>query len=270
VYGDTNSTLAGALAAAKLSIGVAHVEAGLRSFNREMPEEINRVLTDHTADLLFAPTEAAVSNLRKEGIPDSRIHRVGDVMYDAALQYAAGGADYNDTPPPAKPYVLATVHRAANTDVAVRLRCILDALSDVARRLDVVVPLHPRTRQRLIAGGDLERYAATLRLIEPVGYREMLALERHAAVIATDSGGMQKEAYFVGVPCVTLREETEWTELVDLGWNRLAPPTNPGAVSASIISALETPRTDLPTAQLYGDGKAGERIAQILAAADAA
>lgn len=241
VYGDTNSTLAGALAAAKLHVPVAHVEAGLRSFNRRMPEEINRVLADHASDLLFAPTAAAVDNLRNEGIDPQRVSLVGDVMYDATLYYAAKAEQESRildrlglTP---KGYVLATVHRAENTDDPARLNAIVDGLSAVAAEVPVVLPLHPRTRAALLRAGLLEPAQARLTLIDPVGYLDMVQLEKGAAVIATDSGGVQKEAYFNGVPCVTLRDETEWVELVEAGWNRLVPSVDATTIRDAILGA---------------------------------
>ncbi|HRR40810.1 MAG TPA: UDP-N-acetylglucosamine 2-epimerase (non-hydrolyzing) [Syntrophales bacterium] len=254
VYGDTDSTLAGALAAVKLHIPVAHVEAGLRSFNRRMPEEINRVLTDHAADLLFAPTETAVRNLREEGIPEERIHLTGDVMYDAALYYRDRArpprwfADLGIEP---GRYVLATVHRAENTDDPVRLRGIFQGLGGCNR--PVILPLHPRTRRRLGEFGLPlpENIAVT----DPVGYLEMIWLESHAAVIATDSGGMQKEAFFFQIPCVTLREETEWVETVAAGWNFLAGCN--GALIAEAISALGPGHR---SRSLYGNGRSASSI----------
>ncbi len=243
VYGDTNSTLAGALAAAKLHIPVGHVEAGLRSFNRRMPEEINRVVTDHLADLLFAPTPAAVENLAREGIPPERVHLTGDVMYDAALHFGRK-ADEGDSPldrlglKPGR-YVLATVHRAENTNDASRLRAIVEALSELAREIPVVLPLHPRTRASLERSSLHGCFHGGLRVVGPVGYLEMVALERGARLIATDSGGVQKEAFFHGVPCVTLRDETEWVELVEAGWNCCVPPASgPEAFVENIRKAL--------------------------------
>lgn len=222
VYGDTNSTLAGALAAAKLHIPVAHVEAGLRSFNKTMPEEINRVLTDHISDLLFCPTQTAVENLEREGITKG-VHLVGDVMYDSVLynvQLAEKRSEILERlhlQP--KGYALATVHRAENTDHPERLRSIFQALETIAADgLPVVVPLHPRTRKRLSA---LNLPFNRLQIIEPVSYLEMLLLEKSAKIILTDSGGVQKEAFFFKVPCVTVRDETEWVETVELGWNVL-------------------------------------------------
>ena len=262
VYGDTNSTLAGALAAAKLHIPVAHVEAGLRSFNRQMPEEINRVLTDHVSDLLFAPTEAAVANLRREGVDASKIHQTGDVMYDVALYYARKAertrSSIIDTLQVGRgKYVLATVHRAENTDDAGRLRVIIDALRNVADHMPVVFPVHPRTRARIDLHIIRDLAAGRLQIIDPVGYLDMTVLEKHAAAIATDSGGVQKEAYFYDVPCVTLRAETEWVELVHSGWNRLVPPRSAAEVADAILAAIGSRGTKI---RLYGEGHAAEEI----------
>lgn len=259
VYGDTNSTLAGALAAAKLHIPVAHVEAGLRSFNRAMPEEINRVVTDHLSRWLFAPTAAAVEHLRDEGIAGDQVELVGDVMYDAALRFHAE----TDTQGPLNltgPYILATVHRAENTDRPERLSAIMQALAEAARSIGVVMPLHPRTR------AILDRHAppAGVRFIDPVGYRDMLRLERGARLIVTDSGGVQKEAFFHRVPCLTLRDETEWTELVELGWNTLVPPIDAASIAAAIRSRLAAEPPPSPPASLYGGGHASDAIARRL------
>lgn len=263
VYGDTNSTLAGALVAAKLHVPVAHVEAGLRSFNRAMPEEINRILADQLSDILFTSTEAATQNLAHEGIAADRIVEVGDVMYDAALQVAdmAGqrSAILDQAGVSPGHYVLATVHRAENTDDPQRLANIVAALDRVAEELPVVLPLHPRTAARMKAA-NLSFSKVTL--LPPVGYLDMVALESRAAVIATDSGGVQKEAFFYEVPCITLRDETEWVELVTLGWNRLAPPMGEGLAQ----TILEARGNKGQEAQPYGDGKAAQRIAAILAA----
>jgi len=265
VYGDTDSTLAGALATAKLHIPVAHVEAGLRSFNRRMPEEINRVLTDHAADLLFTPTDTAVANLRREGLPEDRIAQVGDVMYDAALYYAARAETCSrilrrlGLAP--REYILATVHRAENTDDPARLQAIFGALAQVARTLPVVLPLHPRSRKALQRQGLYDLAAQHLRLLEPVGYLDMVMLEKHARLIVTDSGGVQKEAYFHRVPCVTLRAETEWMELVETGWNVLVPPTSAEAICSALVEGLERCG---PEVLLYGDGRAAEKIVQRL------
>jgi UDP-GlcNAc3NAcA epimerase len=266
VYGDTNSTLAGALAAVKLHIPVAHVEAGLRSFNRLMPEEINRVLTDHASSLLFAPTRTAVANLRREGIPAERIHLVGDVMYDAAVYYGAR-ADarsqlLNELGLDPKGYILATVHRAENTDCPERLRIIFEALVRIAQEMPVVIPLHPRTQVALERARMIEDVRKHTRLIDPVGYLDMLMLEKNARLIATDSGGVQKEAFFYHVSCVTLRAETEWLELVELGWNCLAPPTSADAVIATLSNALK--RGPGSAATLYGTGHGADRIVRVL------
>ncbi|HYE01185.1 MAG TPA: UDP-N-acetylglucosamine 2-epimerase (non-hydrolyzing) [Alphaproteobacteria bacterium] len=265
VYGDTNSTLAGALAAAKLHIPVAHVEAGLRSFNRRMPEEVNRVLTDHASDLLFAPTATAVENLRREGMPEARIRLSGDVMYDAALYYGARARaesrilDRLGLTPGG--FVLATVHRAENTDDPARLAAVFGGLAGLAEQAEVVLPLHPRTRAALERSNL--RIPPRLRLIDPVGYLDMVMLEQSCRLIATDSGGVQKEAFFFGVPCATLRDETEWVELVELGWNRLVPPTAADAVAAGLLAALAGRPT--ATAHPYGRGDAARLIIDVLA-----
>ncbi len=258
VYGDTDSTLAGALAAVKLHVPVAHVEAGLRSFNRRMPEEINRVLTDRTADLLFTPTDTASWNLAKEGIASQRIRQVGDVMYDAALFYAvwaeARSRILETLRLAPKDYVLATVHRAENTDDPKRLRAILAGFS--ASGSAIVWPMHPRTRARLRAYA-LE-LPGNIRAVEPVGYLDMVMLERHAAAIATDSGGVQKEAFFLGVPCIVLREETEWVELVKAGAAILV------GSDAALISRVIGQSFGQKVASVggyFGAGKAGRRIA---------
>lgn len=265
VYGDTNSTLAGALAAVKLHIPVAHVEAGLRSFNIAMPEEVNRILTDRISRWLFTPTFAASAHLRREGIADAKIQEVGDVMYDVALHHgsrvdASGGvlAKLGLAP---ESYVLATVHRAENTDHEQRLLAIVDGLQALARRIPVVWPLHPRTRGVLQRMGRLAGLSASVRLIEPVSYIDMVQLEKYAAAIVTDSGGVQKEAFFYRVPCVTLRDETEWTELVDAGWNRLVPPLNADAVSSAVENAIHSTGKSV---EPYGSGDAALKIVNAL------
>lgn len=219
VYGDTNSTLAGALAAVKLHILIAHVEAGLRSFNREMPEEINRVLTDHCSDLLFCPTQTAVDNLAKEGITKG-VHLVGDTMYDAVIQFSEIARSRSTILEKLglgpKEYLLATIHRPYNTDNPENLHSILSAFTEIDE--PIIFPVHPRTRQCL-SDLKLKTDNLKLRLLEPVGYLDMLVLEKNAKAILTDSGGMQKEAYFLRVPCITLRTETEWVETVEAGWN---------------------------------------------------
>ena len=260
VYGDTNSTLAGALAAAKLLIPVVHVEAGLRSFNRAMPEEINRVMSDHVSELLLTPTDSATRNLIAEGIPESKIAQIGDVMYDAALLFGELVADRHDvlsrSGVEAGNYVLATIHRQENTDDPARLAAIFEGLAKVADSIPVVLPLHPRTKARLQSAG-LEGLLERLNLVEPMGYLDMVAHERAAAVIATDSGGVQKEAFFYGVPCVTLRDETEWVELVKAGWNTLVPPTSAQAVASAVHAAIGSKGTAVTP---YGNGDAAQRI----------
>jgi len=261
VYGDTDSTLAGALASVKLNIPVAHVEAGLRSFNRSMPEEINRVLTDHVANLLFAPTATAVKHLAKEGLSGPNVRLVGDVMYDVALHYGAK-ADQSSSILArlglcAKGYVLATIHRAENTDNSPRLTAIIDGFARFGG--DVILPLHPRTRARLTSfGAALSR---NIRAIDPVGYLDMVMLEKNASLIVTDSGGVQKEAFFYRVPCVTLRDETEWTELVEANWNTVAPPTSGLDVAKAINNSLGKKGLDI---QPYGTGNASSLIVEAL------
>jgi len=264
VYGDTNSTLAGAIAAAKLHIPVAHVEAGLRSFNRRMPEEINRVLTDHASDLLLCPTEAAVGNLAREGISEN-VHLIGDVMYDAAMLFA-GQAEQSSQPPSKfnvadEQFVLMTCHRAENTDNPAKLASIVHAAGKIGEEIKVLFPVHPRTRGRLCEYGG--KRLENIELLEPLSYLQMLHLEQHAAVILTDSGGVQKEAFFFGVPCVTLRDETEWGETVATGANILA-----GSDSAAICNAFKTQlqrQTPLPdAAPYYGNGRAAAKTAGLI------
>lgn len=266
VYGDTNSTLAAALAAVKLHIKVAHVEAGLRSFNRAMPEEINRILTDQIADLLFVPTQTAVDNLKREGFAPERIHFVGDVMYDAALYYGERSEATSrvlqrlDLEP--KSYILATIHRAENTDDPNRLQAVFNALSQLADRIPLVLPLHPRTRATLERQGLGAALSPALRCIDPVGYLDMVMLEKHARLIATDSGGIQKEAYFYQVPCVTLRDETEWVETVELGWNVVCPPTSAERVVETVLRQLDS-RGEANHSP-YGNGSAAALIIERL------
>jgi len=260
VYGDTNSTLAGAMAAAKLGVRIVHVEAGLRSFDRSMPEEINRVLADRISSLLMCPTAAAVANLGAEGMTDG-VHQVGDVMYDSVLFSAAlaetRSTILSDLDLEPKGFHLATVHRASNTDDPARLAGILSVLAKLDR--PVILPLHPRTRDTL--GPAAAEIGGNVRLIEPVGYLDMLMLERNARIILTDSGGLQKEAYWAGVPCVTLRDRTEWVELVEMGCNRLAG-ADPERILAA-VEEIESAGASLPGADagdLYGDGHSAERI----------
>lgn len=262
IYGDTNSTLAGALAAAKLHIPVAHVEAGLRSFNMRMPEEVNRMLADRVSKLLFCPTDTAVINLSNEGIKTG-VHNVGDVMFDVALYYRERARAHSKalTKFGLQPgqFALATCHRAENTDDPQRLRGIVFALAEISNTQPVILPLHPRTRA-LLATNKLEGQLGKVKVVEPLPFLDMVALEQAAKVILTDSGGVQKEACFYGVPCITLRDETEWVETVELGWNRLV-----GADTQKIHSAyasIASPQSGVPT--VYGDGNAAEKIIQIL------
>jgi len=258
VYGDTNSTLAGALAAAKAQIPLAHVEAGLRSYNRAMPEEINRVLTDHVSTLLFCPTDAAVKNLAEEGI-EKGVHRVGDVMYDALLHNLGMAREKSKIKKNLDlkkgEYALATVHRAANTDDRERMFSILSALGQLSSR--VIFPVHPRTRKMMQEWGISVNSNVTM--IEPVGYFDMLALQENANCILTDSGGIQKEAYLLGVRCITLREETEWVETVSAGWNQLA-----GVDQQKIVNLFENWFPHGEREPLYGDGHSSKQICDIL------
>jgi UDP-N-acetylglucosamine 2-epimerase len=259
VFGDTNSTLAGALAAAKLHIPVAHVEAGLRSFNREMPEEINRVVTDHLSQRLFCPTETARVQAAAEGLTRG-VEVVGDVMYDVLLQARQALEERARILLPslgvrAGEYVLITMHRASNTDDPAAMRRVASALNRSA--LPVVFPVHPRTRKYLVAYGIA--WSERMRLLEPVGYLEMLALEQHAARIATDSGGVQKEAYLLGVPCVTLRDDTEWVETLHDGWNILV-----GSDAEAISAALTQPSPTAERRNPFGAGDSAQRIARSL------
>lgn len=269
VYGDTNSTLAGALAAAKLHIPVAHVEAGLRSFNRAMPEEINRVMADHLASLLLVPTEQAIRNLAAEGLAGDKVVRSGDVMYDASLYYSklVGKSDLlQRLDVTAGNYFLATIHRAENVDDADRLGVIVEALVQSSKRQPVVWPIHPRTRKALHELKLLDGHRlADVRLLDPVGYLEMVQLEQQASVILTDSGGVQKEAYFFEVPCVTIRHETEWVELIECGANRLAPPSSAASIVTAVDAALQT--GIFPASGLYGDGNCAQAIVAALLSA---
>lgn len=250
VYGDTNSTLAGALAAAKLHIPIAHVEAGLRSFNRRMPEELNRVLVDHVAALLFCPTFDAVANLHAEGIT-AGVHHTGDVMFDATLHARSAALQQSDilTRLALAPghYVLCTLHRSENTDHQSRLRALLAHVRHAAGEMPIVLPLHPRTRQALARFGI---GSEGLRLIEPLGYFDMHCLLAGAAQVLTDSGGVQKEAYFHRVPCVTLRDDTEWSETLAAGWNRLWTQHQ-----------YASPRIAIPE---YGEGAAGVQMVALI------
>lgn len=258
VYGDTNSTLAGALAAAKLHIPVAHVEAGLRSFNMRMPEEVNRILTDRVSSWLFCPTAAAVANLHAEGMSQG-VSLVGDVMYDVAMYYRERARQQSTVlsrlnVPPGQ-FVLATCHRAENTDDRMRLSAILKALAEIALHTPVVLPLHPRTH-KLVHDYGLTVLLTGLQVTEPLPFLDMVALEQAAQVIFTDSGGVQKEAFFYRVPCITLRDETEWVETVELGWNQLV-----GAQHEAILAAYGGLKQPEPAVvQPYGAGDAAQQI----------
>jgi UDP-GlcNAc3NAcA epimerase len=261
LYGDTNSTLAGAIAGSKLNPIVAHVEAGLRSYNREMPEEINRAMTDHASDLLFPPSEAAAENLRKEGITDD-VHVVGDVMYDSILWAREVAAEestilkelgYEDGD-----FILSTVHRAGNTDNSEKLESIIHGLSEGP--LPVVLPVHPRTKNQLKEYDLWERAITDLDIIDPVGYLDFVRLLDASERVATDSGGVQKEAFFLDTPCVTMREETEWVETVESGWNVLV-----GADKNAIDAAIKDERKPTEKPSPYGDGTAASMIVDVLA-----
>jgi len=263
VYGDTNSTLAGALAAAKLQIPIAHVEAGLRSFNREMPEEHNRVLTDHCADYLFCPTQTAVDLLVQEGITEN-VHLVGDTMYDAVLRFSEVAEKSSnilqELALEPQEYYLATIHRPYNTDVPENLENILQALQALDK--PVIFPVHPRTRQKIEQLSHLQPLDSTaLKLCSPVGYLDMLTLLKHAQLLLTDSGGMQKEAYFCAVPCVTVRPETEWVETVEAGWNVLVEPIQEKIMAVAMKHQWPS---GMPK-QLFGDGQAAQKIVDVLA-----
>lgn len=261
VYGDTNSTLAGALAAVKVHVPVAHAEAGLRSYDRRMPEEINRVVTDHVADLHLCPTESAVSNLAREGITEG-VRLVGDVMLDAFFQNSAAAPETIDILARLElsrgGYQLLTVHRVENVEHAANLASILRGVAGSGAR--VVFPAHPRTRSALMSGGSIP---SNVTVIEPVGYLEMLVLEDNAEAIVTDSGGVQKEAYFAGRPCITVRDSTEWTETVKLGWNVLV-----GRDPAAIADAMAHFRPAGPRPPIFGDGHAAEHVVDALRAGD--
>lgn len=264
IYGDTNSTLAGALAASKLHIPVAHVEAGLRSFNMRMPEEINRILSDRVSRWLFCPTSTAVNNLKNEGITEG-VSNIGDVMYDVALYYRDAARNQSTILETLElensNFILATCHRAENTDDPAKLQEIVTALAALATEMPVVFPVHPRTR-KLLSDYGLDGHLKNLKIIGPLSFLDMVALEQSAKLILTDSGGVQKEAFFYGVPCVTMRDETEWVETVDLGFNCLT-----GASAENIVAAARNyfKGPDLTSdSKPYGDGNAAEKIVAAL------
>ena len=262
VYGDTNSTIAGALAAKKIHVKVIHVEAGLRSFNMEMPEEINRILTDRISDVLFCPTETAVSNLKKEGYDniDCEIVRNGDVMQDAAMYYAMYSEEKSTVSKHIdlkSDFVLGTIHRQENTDDKTRLKNIVEAFNEIAKQESVIIPLHPRTKKIL----EKENIKPEFTVIDPVGYFDMIELLKNCTLVMTDSGGLQKEAFFFQKNCVTLRDQTEWIELIDNGFNVLA-----GADKKLIIDSYTKMKSKSNNFEidLYGNGQASERIAKYI------
>ena len=262
VYGDTNSTLAGALAASKLHIPIAHIEAGLRSFNMQMPEEVNRILTDRIADLLFVPSDVAAGHLASEGVAADKVIHCGDIMADVCRINSAR-APHSDILRPRfnldeKPFLLATIHRQENTDNPARLKAIIEALSLLGDEYQLIFPLHPRTANRLDEMGLALPSSPHFKAIEPIGYLDMIALVRDAALMITDSGGVQKEAFFVGTPCVTYRDETEWVELVDEGWNKLVDVRQPATeITAATKAQIGQKGSDKP---IYGDGHAADII----------
>ncbi len=268
VFGDTNTTIAGALAAVKLHFPLAHIEAGLRSYDRRMPEEVNRVLADCISDICFAPSESSRANLLKEGVAESRVMVVGDVMVDALNKYGAIADEnsevlsrYGLEP---KGYLLCTLHRASNTDDPSILSLLMETFMEIGSKMPLVLPLHPRTREALRQINLLEEVERKISVLPPASYLDMLKLEKSAKLIATDSGGVQKEAYIFGVPCVTLRSETEWVELVEAGWNRLAPPTTKAEVVDAVLEELAR-ETRPARPPIYGEGDASGRIADCLA-----
>ena len=261
VYGDTDSTLAGALASAKLHIPLAHVEAGLRSFNRRMPEEINRLLTDHASDILFAPTTTGIRNLSNEGISGDKVRLSGDVMYDAMLYYQSKirrpkhvKLNLDDS------FTLCTIHRAENTDNAARLTAIVQRINQLARHTAVILPLHPRT-VRALKRVPVVSLDISVQIIGPVGFLEMAWLLSKCSLVLTDSGGLQKEAYFHKKPCITIRQETEWVELVDAGFNKLVSPFETDFLK-TVDDMLE--KTISHGSSLYGDGQAADKIVDFL------
>ncbi len=259
VYGDTNSTVAGALTAAKAGLPLGHVEGGLRSYNRTMPEEINRVVTDHLSTLIFCPTQTAVDNLAREGITRG-VHLVGDVMYDVALhmaQPARARGVVKRLELVAGDYILATIHRPSNADSKETLSGIVEALVDCGRT--VVFPVHPRTKKNLQAFGLWDELESKVRVLPPVDYLDFLGLLIDAAKVVTDSGGVQKEAYFFGIPCITLRDETEWIETVEDGWNALV-----GTETEDVLHAIQHFNPSGTKSKSFGDGHAAEQIARIV------
>ena len=266
LYGDTNSTLAGAVAASKIHVPIVHIEAGLRSFNKNMPEEINRIVCDHCSTMLFTPTQAGFDNLMREGfkvnnegpytIDNPKVYRCGDIMYDNSLHFSKIAEEKSNLLKrlnlEGKPFVLATLHRDGNTDFPERLNAILDAFTELSKEISVVLPMHPRTRKKAA-----HFQADNVIVTEPVSFLEMIQLEKHASLVMTDSGGVQKEAYFFKKPCVILRPETEWVEIVKAGTAYLADADKTRILEAS-RRFLQNPPTDYP--EIFGDGHAAEFI----------
>ena len=257
VYGDTNSTLAASLVASKLHIPVAHVEAGLRSFNKSMPEEINRILTDHVSSYLFAPTKDALKNLQNEGFAKGQVFEVGDVMYDATKLFYDPTLENRF----GKNYILTTLHRAENTNDLEILQKFLREIGQVSHFIPVIFPIHPRTKKIINRNKLTLDTTGSLRVINPVGYKEMLSLIANSLLVLTDSGGLQKEAYFMDKKCVTYRNETEWTELIDVGWNKLIKPNTQSFTRELIDEFLAE---NVSYSELYGGGNASSKIASIL------
>lgn len=268
VYGDTNSTLAGALAAKKILLPVAHVEAGLRSYNMNMPEEQNRLITDRISDILFCPTQNAYANLVKEDIVNSpykqKVHITGDVMYDAVLHHLKIAGENSRIlqvlNPANKKFILCTIHRAENTDNPDNLDKIFKALNEISEQFEIILPLHPRTKK--IISSNKSIMTSGIKIIEPVSYFDMLVLEKNCLLVITDSGGIQKEAYFLSKPCLTLRNETEWTELADLGVNFVCG-ANPFRIMEAFQKSIAF-SSDNFAKNIYGDGRAGENIVNII------
>ncbi|UJL46868.1 UDP-N-acetylglucosamine 2-epimerase (non-hydrolyzing) [Virgibacillus sp. NKC19-16] len=261
VYGDTNSTLAGGLAAAKLHIPVAHVESGLRSFNKKMPEEINRLITDHLSYCLFAPSQAAIENLRREGIVKN-VYLTGDIMHDAVRYFSSIALEKStilqDLSLSKRNYYLVTIHRAENTDDPKRLKSILEALQQL--KIDVVLPLHPRTKSRINHFNLTDSITSPhIKIVEPLNYFDMLTIASQAERIVTDSGGLQKEAYMLGVPCITLRDETEWIETVETGWNHLA-----GTNTQEIVDSVMKSQIPKKSPSIFGNGDTAQKIVNTL------
>jgi len=263
IYGDTNSTLAGALVSSKLHIPIAHVESGLRSFNRRMPEEINRVIADHLSSMLFCPTKTAIENLRKEGITKN-VYFIGDVMYDVAIMFKNKAQQQSKIISKlnlkSKNYILVTIHRAENTDDKKRLLEILKSLEYISQKFEIIFPIHPRTK-KMINFYDFDKFLKNIKIIEPAGFLDMICLENNAMLILTDSGGVQKEAYFHKVPCVTLREETEWIETIKANWNFVVKDIKQEKILKAIKVMLDNNQKRNNISD-YGKGEASKMIVE--------